>query len=159
MDAWRLTQIPYCEIITQQKTLCFGALAGFNFPFFFFFFQGRLPVFFCLLLLITSNNSVVVLCQTPKATLTPCGLSHHLVLSLLSFPLSSPPYFCSVARNLTKGPRLPAIDPLVVMMAERLLAPGSDLGAGAGLRKAWIAIDFYLIQSFHLDSNLLPGAL
>lgn len=45
------------------------------------------------------------------------------------------------------------------MMAERLPAPGSDLGASAGLRKAWIAIDFYLIQSFHLGSNLLPAAL
>lgn len=50
------------------------------------------------------------------------------------------------------------IDPLVVMMAERLLASGSDLGATVGLREAWIAIDFYLIQSFHLGSNLLPGA-
>lgn len=28
--AWRLTQIPYCEMITQQKVLCFGALAGFK---------------------------------------------------------------------------------------------------------------------------------
>lgn len=28
--AWRLTQIAYCEIITQQKILCFGALAGFK---------------------------------------------------------------------------------------------------------------------------------
>lgn len=79
--AWRLTEIPYCEIITQQKILRFGALAGFKV----FLARGRLPVFCCLLLLITSNNSGVVLCQTPKATLTPRGLSPHLVSSLFSF--------------------------------------------------------------------------
>lgn len=43
-------------------------------------------------------------------------------------------------------------------MAERLPASGSDLGATAGLRKPWIAIDFVLIQSINLGSNLLPGA-
>lgn len=50
-----------------------------------------------------------------------------------------------------------AIDPLCVMMAERLPASEPDLCTAAGLREPWIAIDFYLIQSFHSDSNLLPG--
>lgn len=39
--AWRLTQIPYCEIITQQKILCLGALAGFKVLFFRFFLLAR----------------------------------------------------------------------------------------------------------------------
>lgn len=71
--------------------------------------------------------------------------------------------FCSLCLFVTSSETrpealLPTIDLRVVMMAERLPAPGSDLAATAGLRKAWIAIDFYLIQSFHLDSDRLPGA-
>lgn len=95
--------------------------------------------------------------------LTPRRPLSSLALGPLRSPPTPPPAL-SVQRshNLDRGgggASLPAIDRRVVMMAERLPAPGSDLGAGAGLRKAWIAIDFYLIQSFHLGSNLLPAAL
>ena len=88
---------------TTKEFCAFGALAGFRNCFLFFScWRGRLPVFCCVLLLITSNNSVLALCQTPRATLAPCCLSHHPVSSLVSFTLLSPD-FCSVARNLTGG--------------------------------------------------------
>lgn len=117
--------------------------------------RSILPVFGCFLLLITSNNSTVVLCQTTQShSNTPWPLSSSCLVSLLLCSLL--PHFCSVARNLSRGHAAPAIDLRVVMMAERLPAPGSDPGARAGLRTAWIAIDFYLIQSFHLRSNHLP---
>lgn len=116
-----------------------------------FFWHAGLVVFSHLLLLITSNNNKLVLCQIPKTTLTPLGPSARLAFCSLCLFVTSPETRPEVS--------LPAIDLCVIMMAERLPAPGSDLGATAGLRKAWIAIDFYLIQSFHLDSDLLPGAL
>lgn len=116
-----------------------------------FFWHAGLVVFSHLLLLITSNNNKLVLCQIPKTTLTPLGPSARLAFCSLCLFVTSPETRPEVS--------LPAIDLCVIMMAERLPAPGSDLGATAELRKAWIAIDFYLIQSFHLDSDLLPGAL
>lgn len=93
--------------------------------------------------------------------LTPRRPLSSLALGPLRSPPRPPPRSLSAAQPQPGpgGASLPAIDRRVVMMAERLPAPGSDLGAGAGLRKAWIAIDFYLIQSFHLGSNLLPAAL
>lgn len=102
--AWRLTQIPYCERITQQNILGFGALAGFKvlLP----FRGGRLPVFSCLLLLITSNSSELVACQMPKAILTPVGLSHHLVLPLFS-SYSSSPVLLQCSQKLNQRPRCP----------------------------------------------------
>lgn len=121
-----------------------GALAGLKVsP---AFRGGRLPVFSRLLLLITSNRGELVTCQIAQ--------SHaNTPLASLIIRSSSSPSQCS--QNPDQRASLPAIDRRVVMMAERLPAPASDLGAGAGLRKAWIAIDFYLIQSFHLGSNLL----
>lgn len=94
-------------------------------------------------LLITSNKQLCILSGTRR--LLQVMQAFHLLLSLL------PREAWALAARCR-------IDPRVVMMAERLLASGSDLGATVGLREAWIAIDFYLIQSFHLGSNLLPGA-
>lgn len=116
------------------------------------FFWGVLDYLFfsCLLLLITLNNNKLVVCQIRKATLTPLGPSARLAFCSRSLFVTSPETQAEAS--------LPAIDLHGVMMAERLPVPRSDLGATAGLRKAWIAIDFYLIQSFHLDSDLFPGA-
>lgn len=126
-----------------------GALAGFKVlpP----FRGGRLPVFSRLLWLITSNRGELVTCQIAQSHAnTPAGLSHRWLLL---------PSRTQRSQNPDRRAWLPAIDRRVVMMAERLPAPASDLGAGAGLRKAWIAIDFYLIQSFHLGSNLLSRCI
>lgn len=128
-------------------------MAGFNRGF--FSRRSRLPVFCCRLLLITSNNSKLVLCQTTQShSNTPWPLSSSCLVS--PSPSLSPPLLLQCGQKPNRRPRCPAIDLRVVMTPERLPAPGSDLGARAGLRKAWIAIDFHLIQSFHLDSNLLP---
>lgn len=157
--AWRASRQKSPLLPENNTTKHFGlsgALAGFKvLP---AFRGGRLPVFCRLLLLITANRGELVTCQiaqshanTPPASLIARSQAPPL---LLPSPLS-----VQRSHNLGQGAWLPAIDRRVVMMAERLPVPGSDLGAGAGLRKAWIAIDFYLIQSFHLGSNLLPAAL
>lgn len=159
--AWRPSRHKIPPLLPENSTTkhfgLSGALAGFKvLP---AFRGGRSPVFCRLLLLITANRGELVTCQiaqshanTPPASLITRPRAPPL---LPPSPLSQ----CSAATTWTGGASLPAIDRRVVMMAERLPAPGSDLGAGAGLRKAWIAIDFYLIQSFHLGSNLLPAAL
>lgn len=94
-----------------------------------------------LFVLITSNKQLCIKSGT-QSPLSYVGLSPPLV---------------SGRGRAGLGLAESAIDPCGVMMAERLPASEPDLCAAAGLREPWIAIDFYLIQSFHSDSNLLPS--
>lgn len=118
----------------------------------FFFFNTDLRCLF-------SPSSLVNYIGQQHSQIHEAVLTSLIILSHRSSPLNASSTLLQCSQKLNRRPLLPTIDLGVVMILDRLPALASDLGVGAGLSKAWIGIDFYLIQSLHLGSVLLPAAL